>query len=132
MSSRSTKVYVVFPSGTGFSSKTIDYHGVAIYVAAVSIKQAYYLAGNRVWVDDIDQPRGIIQHYQRGGDPRGWYRLWDGCLIHGGLSIEHGDGKRKIIAGMREHLLRQHDDGDETVDDDPGDGTDGTGQLRLI
>jgi hypothetical protein len=106
MSPRRTRLYEIYPAAnrSGFSAQSVDYHGTIYLIAAISIKQAYYFAGNRVWADDADDPAGIVEIYTRNGRPEGWWSLWDGCHIHHGIGIRHGAGKRAISTAMHTHL----------------------------
>jgi|tagenome__1003787_1003787.scaffolds.fasta_scaffold16436492_1 hypothetical protein len=108
MSGRPVKTYDLYPCGRGFSAKTADYQGEIIQVVAVSIRQAYYLAGKTIWADGPDRPVGVVEHYTKNGPEEGWHRLWCGCRIHGGIRLQHGAGKRAIATAMRAHLARAH------------------------
>lgn len=108
MTAARVKVYDLFPCGRGLSAMTADYHGETITVAAGSIRQAYYLAGRMVWSGGPGQLVGVVERYTRGGPDEGWYQLWCGCRIHGGLCLKHGAGQRAIVAAMRRHLDRCH------------------------
>ncbi len=43
------KIYVLYPSGGGFSNDTVDYYGTSYSVAAANNRQAHVLAKNGVW-----------------------------------------------------------------------------------
>lgn len=105
------RIYHIYQGPRGLSSKSVDYQGETLKVAATSIKQAYYFAGNRQWAGDVDRPLGLVEHYKRGGPDEGWHRLWDGCLIHHGLGLEHGLSQTRITAAMRGHLRERHGGG---------------------
>ena len=88
------------------STKTADYLGQFVDVAAVSIKQAFFFAGNRQWAEGPDGPAGIVEYYQRGAGPPGDHRLWCGCQIYGGL-FRHGDSGRTIREKMEKHVCSE-------------------------
>jgi hypothetical protein len=100
------KVYELYLTGGGFSVKTIDYNGRVIAVAATSVKQAYYLAYNKVWAKDSEVPLGIIWTYnkwEKGPD----HTFWNGTTGwgldgYGASSPQHGEGKKAIIRWMKE------------------------------
>ena len=74
-----TKVYVLFPHGGSFSVKTIDYHGTELSVAATSVRQAYALAHQDIWIDpEHTHPTGIVSIYRRATG----FTLWCGCSGH--------------------------------------------------
>jgi hypothetical protein len=98
-----TKLYHLFGYPDELSARTVDYHGWMCSVAAVSIKQAYYFAGNRVWATDPEDPLGIVEIYNRGAGAPGDHQMFDGCRIYGGLGLEHGAGKSVIGRAMRAH-----------------------------
>jgi hypothetical protein len=109
------RLYEIYPRGGGFSTRTVDYHGQAISVAAVSIRQAYWLAGRGMWASSADNPVGIVESYGRNSHPGGWYRLWDGCRIHGGLCLDRAASRTAITRAMRRHLADHHEtDGEST------------------
>jgi hypothetical protein len=99
MAKKSVKVYELYPVGGGFSSKTIDYRGEIFAVAAVSIKQAYYFAGNRIWAEDATNPKGILWVYNKFNNPDTKY--WNGSSGWG-LGPRHGAGKREILVWVGE------------------------------
>lgn len=102
------RIYQLYPAGGRFSNKSIDYTGVAYYVLASSIKQAYYLAYHNEWSGGICAP-GIVDVYTRGGTVvnEGWHQLWDGCRIHGTF-VSHGDRSTKVSNMMQEHFAKEH------------------------
>lgn len=93
------RIYTVFPTMRGLSTRTADYAGVEYVVAAVSIKQAYYLAGSRTWCEAVGA-KGLIEIYSRGSG----HQMWCGCVGHAGTGLGHGDGVTKIRAAMERHL----------------------------
>jgi hypothetical protein len=103
MTSTRTRIYEIYEGPSGLSTQTVDYRGEFYIVAAVSIRQAYWLIGNRQWAASSDRFIGIIEHYTRNGPPEGWHRLWDGCRIHHGLGIRHGAAKTSLLKAMRAH-----------------------------
>ena len=104
---RRVRLYELYPGGrSGLSTQTKDYHGEWYKVAAVSIRQAYWLVGNRQWAAGPDEPVGVVEHYTKYGPPEGWHRLWDGCRIHGGLGLDHGASRTAIAEAMRAHLAK--------------------------
>jgi len=108
MAARATKVYELYPGGrSGFSNQTADYQGEIVAVAAVSNRQAHYLAHANVWASDPDNPRGILWRYSRGAGAPGDHWLFTGARIYGlgGIGvIRRNAGKRAIGAWMREAL----------------------------
>jgi hypothetical protein len=100
----SVRICQLFASGTGFSNRPIDDPGDIYYIAAESIKQAYYLAYQGTLASDVDLPHVIVEIY--AGD--GGHRLWCGCQILGGIGVGHGDGLRLIRVAMRRHLEEEH------------------------
>lgn len=108
MSEKRIRIYELFDGPRGLSAQTRDYHGILYMVSAVSIRQAYYLAGHMQWASDLDKPIGIVEHYTRGGADEGWWQLWCGCRIHHGLGIRHGTPKTRISAAMRAHMQTRH------------------------
>jgi hypothetical protein len=109
--SATVKVYHLYTTYDGrVSNKTTDYHGELIQVAAVSIRQAYYLAGHNEWADQPGDT-GIVSYYWRSG-PKGDggpdHLLWCGCYIYGGLNIEHMSSKTRMVKAMIEHMDEDH------------------------
>lgn len=111
----SVKVYRLYLTRDGrLTNQTVEYVGELIEVAAVSIKQAYYLAGHDEWASEPGDT-GIVSYYWRGGpkrDGREDHRLWCGCLIYGGLNLDHMSSKTKMVKAMNEHLGEYHSDSD--------------------
>jgi hypothetical protein len=106
---RRIRLYELYPGGrSGLSTQTSDYHGETYKVAAFSIRQAYWLVGNRQWADGPDRPIGIVEHYTKNGPAEGWHRLWDGCRIHWGLGLGHAASKTAITRAMRDHIENAH------------------------
>jgi len=98
MASR-VRVYTIFPRRDGsFSTKTADYDGRSISVAAKSVKQAYWLAGNGVWADSAESPVGVLSEYVKPKGTRYWYD--PASFAHSGPSFEHGAGVRAIRSAM--------------------------------
>ena len=100
----SVRIYQLFASGTGFSNRPTDDPGGIHYIAAESIKHAYYLAYQGTLASDVHLPSGIVEIH--AGDGR--HRLWCGCQTHGGIGVRHGDGLRLIRVAMRRHLEEEH------------------------
>lgn len=98
-----TRIYQLYPTLSGFSAKTIDYHGEQLHVAAVSIKQAMFFAHQSRWADSADNPLGIVEKYKRDAGAPGDHWLWCGCRIFGGL-FQDKQTKTSITRTMREHL----------------------------
>lgn len=100
------KVYELYPANGGLSVKTVDYHGLIIAVAAVSVKQAYYFASNNVWADKPEEPLGIIWTYDKwknGPDHTFWNGTTGyGLTGYGETSPQHGEGKKAISKWMKE------------------------------
>jgi hypothetical protein len=105
------KIYTLYgmPGGP-ISSKTEDYEGHSMNVVAVSVKQAYYFAANGVWVEDPENPLGLLEYYRRGAGDPGDHFLWCGCRIFGDLTVGHGSGIRKIKKAIANHLTEHHDE----------------------
>lgn len=101
---RRLRIYEVYEGPHGLSAQTVDYRGEFYIVAAMSIKQAYWLIGHRQWSDSPQKIVGIVEHYTRNGAPEGWHRLWDGCRIHHGLGIRHGASKTALSTAMQRHM----------------------------
>lgn len=55
-----TKVYELYPYLSGFSVKRVDYHGIAMSVAATSVSQAYAVAHKNVWIDPEHKYRSAL------------------------------------------------------------------------
>lgn len=106
-----TRIYTLYPSGRGgFTNKSIAYHGTEYRVAAISIKQAYYLAHKRKWITETTAS-GIVSIYMRECG----HQLWDGCVGHEyDLGLGHADGVRKINDAVRNHMTAFH--GNEKVE----------------
>jgi len=98
------RIYEIYPGPTGLSAQTEDYHGAFYIVAAVSIRQAYWLASHMRWAGGPDNLTGVIEFYQRGGAPEGWHTLWDGCRIHHGTGIRHGATITATRRAMQSHI----------------------------
>ena len=109
------RIYVLYPSGGGFSNDTIDYHGTSYAVAAASSRQAHVLARGGVWATDPARPQGIVEIYEKGTGEPGDHRLWCGCRVFWGLGVRHGAGARAITAAMRKHLAEDHPSPASTV-----------------
>lgn len=101
--SKRIRLYEIYPAGRGFSAQSSDYHGVIYKVAAVSIRQAYFFAGNYTWATDPNNPIGLVEVYNKHVVGEGWHHLWDDCRIHGGVGISHGDSRTRIASAMRQH-----------------------------
>lgn len=88
------RTYTLHETPDGFSSKSIDYDGQLLMVAARSVKQAYWLAGHDEWASRAD-PVGILSEYRRGRGTRYWFdpTTW---THDGDRSFEHGKGVRHI------------------------------------
>jgi len=97
------RLYTLYPTGGGFSNKTIDYRGIELSVAADSIKQAFFFAYKKARSAGPLSPAGIVEFYQRSGDDRGWHQLWCGCRMHRGIGLRNGMTKTEIVAAMRSH-----------------------------
>jgi len=97
------RIYTLYSSYSGFSVKSVDYHGTTYKVAAESVKQAFFFAHNQKWSDGPDASAGIVEIYHRGGDKQGWHQLWCGCKIHGGLGIKNAMTKTALVKAMRSH-----------------------------
>lgn len=100
MPKKRLRVYRLFPQWDGgFSTKTAHYNGRSLDVAAVSIRQAYYFAGNDVWAEGPESPAGVLQSYVRGQGHLCWHTRRD--PHHKCASFNHGDGKRAIVRSMK-------------------------------
>lgn len=65
-----TRVYTLFPYGGSFSCRTADYCGTEYTVAATSIRQAYAVAHQRVWINsEAEHPVGIVSIYAETAAP---------------------------------------------------------------
>ena len=89
-----TKVFELYRRGlgglAGFSARLADYRGASVFVAAVSLRQAYALAYKDAWIDPAHQyPVGVVAAYRRSAG----CTLWCGCTGHHlvGRRVEHGD-----------------------------------------
>lgn len=102
------KLYVIYPTGGGFSNDTVDYRGTSYAIAAASSRQAHVLANQDVWAKSADQPQGIVEIYRRDLGAPGDHQLWCGCRIFGGLNLRHLAGVRAIRGAMKEHLAEEH------------------------
>jgi len=65
------KEYEVYPTLFGVSCYSKYYNGTSIKVMAKSIKQAYYLAHNRIWMKD-ENDMGVKEIYVRGEGYTNW------------------------------------------------------------
>lgn len=103
------KIYTLYGSpGGSLSAKTSDYLGELMNVAAVSIKQAYYFAGNNKWAESPENPAGIVEYYRREAGAPGDHFLWCGCRIFGGLAIKHQSSAAATRKAMAKHLASAH------------------------
>ncbi len=90
MAKKPIKIYSLFDSYSGLTCYSRHYaapYKTMWHVAAYSIKQAYYLAGNDVWVSE-SADTGIVEHHN-GQDATQW-RYWDGTKD---WSARHEHGK---------------------------------------
>lgn len=100
------KIYELYPSRSGFSCNSKEYDGKFILVAAVSVKQAYYFAGNNIWAKNPNDPEGIVDVYNRNDDCT--HTLWCGCRNNEGSSLLNNDGVRQIKFVMKKHMELSH------------------------
>lgn len=94
------KVYRVYgyPGGSR-SIRAIHYHGALLSVFASSAKEALEIVGNNIWLSDT-YTVGILEFYERN---KNGSLLSCGCRVHGSPVFDHGFGKRKVNALLKEH-----------------------------
>lgn len=91
--------YDLYETTTGITADTSRYkHGTPIIrVAAASIKQAYFLAGNEVWIDE-DNNTGILEKCDSREADKPWL-LFDGTRSST-QHYQHGKGCKRRIAKL--------------------------------
>lgn len=103
------RVYDIYPTGHGYSTRVEDYAGEVVGVAAHSIREAYRLARSNTWIDPAaSHPTGVVFTYCRRA---GRYTLWCGCRAHGLGADEfarprHGSGVRAIRQAVEFHAVK--------------------------
>lgn len=91
------KVYELFPTeDEKFSLYAKDYNGRIIAVAAVSVKQAFFMAYSNMWADDPDNPLGIIWKYDKWRTDNNC-QLFTGELCTDLVNIPRSDDDKKKI-----------------------------------
>ena len=102
---RPLRVYEVYDTMFGLSSRTIDYirfKGSVIRVAARSVKQAYLLAARQIWSHGPGTP-GILEIIDEHPWPDGVWVCWDGRTGPGVSGrYRHGQSWEKPKGGTHE------------------------------
>lgn len=102
---KSIKIYELFDWFGKLQSGMTNYKHDAkvLHVAAVSVRQAYYLAGHDLWVNQEDGLTGIVEK-RVDPDCRQPWLLFDGSR-QPFAKFEHGDAcKRKLGRLLKAHL----------------------------
>ena len=105
----SLRVHQVFSWDGGFSNERVDPRASCYFVAASSVGEAYKRAYQETWAVGPDRPTGILEIHMRWGKHAGEHWVWCGCVLPGGMGVNHGDGLRVIRSAMRRHLEATHE-----------------------
>jgi len=102
---KSIKIYELFDWFGQIQSGWRNYKHDAkvLHVAAVSIKQAYYLAGHGLWFGKNDSPTGIVEKRVDPDCPQPWL-FFDGSR-QAFARFEHGDSCKREL----DRLLAEKD-----------------------
>lgn len=99
--STSIRTYQLYPTVNGYSNRSVDYRGTVVTIAAKSIKQAYYLAGNGIWFGDENAPVGILEWYRRGKGSIYWSSRDE--FTHQGPHFDNNMSKTEIVEKVKSY-----------------------------